>query len=322
MVSARNLRMPTSRRSFLRTVGGMGAARLLSPRDSASAPSTGQLIIDTHLEVWTFDPQFPFHHPEHPEIKRVAIEAPIENEVAEMQEFGLSYAVLINPRFYGWDNSYISYALHKYPDRFVAHGLLDPLGPDPTASLRFWIKEQGFQGMRFSPLYAPQSTWLNAKELYPMWREAERLGAVFNFYILPHQMPMLEDMAGRFAGVKIVVDHLGEPDLNSADPWAGFRNMFRLKRFPQVWISASEPYEISKTKQYPYLDTYPFFKAAYEEFGARQLIWGTGYPKPRWELPMNKELEFVNSVLDFYTREDRELILGKNAPRIWSFPGM
>ena len=59
-------------------------------------------------------------------------------------------------------------------------------------------------------------------------------GAVFNFYILPHQMPMLEDMAGRFPGVKIVIDHLGKPDLKLADPWPEFRKMFRLKKFPQV----------------------------------------------------------------------------------------
>jgi predicted TIM-barrel fold metal-dependent hydrolase len=174
--------------------------------------------------------------------------------------------------------------------------------------------------MRFSPIYAPNSTWLNSQDLYPLWREAERLGAVFNFYILPHQMPMLEDMAGRFPGVKIVIDHLGKPDLKTADPWADFRKMFRLKRFPQVWVSASEPYEISLTKQYPYRDIYPFFKATYEEFGGKQLIWGTGYPKPRWELPMNQEFEFVDKALDFYTPGDRELILGKNALSIWKFP--
>ena len=281
---------------------------------------TRRLIIDTHLEVWTFDPKFPFHHPEHPELKRVAVEAPIENEVAEMQDFGLKYAVLINPRYYGWDNSYISHALHKYPNLFVAHGLLNPQDPDPAGRLRYWVQEHGFQGMRFSPLYDPQSTWLNAKELYPLWREAETLGTVFNFYVLPHQMPMLEDMAARFSGVKIVIDHLGKPDLSSVDPWLDFRKMFRLKRFPQVWVSASEPYEISLTKIFPYRDTYPFFKATYEEFGPRQLIWGTGYPKPRWELSMDKELEFVDKALDFYSPEDRELILGGNALRIWRFP--
>ena len=66
--------------------------------------------------------------------------------------------------------------------------------------------------------------------------------------------------------------------------------------------------------------TYPFFKAVYQEFGGQQLVWGTGYPKPRWELPLDKELEFVDQTLDFYTPEDRERILGKNALGIWKFP--
>ena len=130
---------------------------------------------------------------------------------------------------------------------------------------------------------------------------------------------MLEDMAGRFPGVQIVIDHLGKPDLKSADPWPEFRKMFRLKKYPRVWVSASEPYELCLTKAFPYRDTFPFFKATYEEFGGKHLIWGTGYPKPRWELPMDKELECVQKSLDFYTPQDRELILGKNALRIWKF---
>lgn len=285
-----------------------------------AAPKKPRLIIDTHLEVWTDDPRFPFGHPERPDLKGVKVQAPIENQVQQMKDFGLKYAVLINPRYFGWDNSYISYSLHRYPQLFVAHGLLNPEAPDVVDRLRYWIKEHQFQGMRFSPIYHPKSTWLNAKESYPLWKEAERLGAVFNFYILPHQMPMLEDMAGRFPGVKIVVDHLGKPDLKLPDPWPEFRKMFRLKRFPQVWISASEPYELSLTNEYPYRDVYPFFKATYEEFGGDQLIWGTGYPRPRWELPMDKELSYVDEALDFYSVEDREKLLGKNALKIWRFP--
>ena len=143
---------------------------------------------------------------------------------------------------------------------------------------------------------------------------------MFNFYIAPHQMPMLEDMAGRFPGVKIVVDHAGKPDLKAPDCWTEFRKMFRLKRFPHVWISNSEPYEMSELKRYPYKDTWPFYKAIYEEFGGKQLVWGTGYPRPRWELPMDRELEFVDKHCDFYAAADRELMLGKNALGIWKFP--
>lgn len=303
----------------MRTIEQTRRAFLLKTAAGAVLAGKERLIIDTHLEVWTQDPKFPFAHPERPNF-RPKDEAPIENQVAQMRDFGIKYAVLINPRYYGWDNSYISYCLRKYPNLFVAHGLINPEDPNVAERLRYWVLEHGFQGMRFSPIYHPQSTWLNSKEHYPLWREAERLGAVFNYYILPHQMPMLEEMAGRFPGVKIVIDHLGKPDLRLPDPWPEFRKMFRLKRFPQVWVSASEPYELSLTKQYPYKDTYPFFKAVYEEFGPKQLIWGTGYPRPRWELPMDKELEFVDVHLDFYTDEDRELLLGRNALRIWKFP--
>jgi predicted TIM-barrel fold metal-dependent hydrolase len=297
------------RRAFL-----LGAAASL-------APGRDRLLIDTHLEVWTHDPRFPFHHPERPALKpREA--APIENQVSQMADFGIKYAVLINPRYYGWDNSYISDCLRRYPKLFVAHGLIDPRDPRAPERLRSWVQQHRFQGMRFSPQYHPDSTWLNARESDPLWREAERLGVVFNFYILPHQMPMLADMAARFPGVKIVVDHLGKPDLRKPDPWPEFRKMFELKRFPQVWISASEPYELSISGTFPYRDTIPFFKAVYEEFGGKKLIWGTGYPRPRWELPMDKELEFVEQVLDFYTPEDRSRILGRNALDIWRFPSV
>ena len=296
------------------------AAASLATRTSADDSASPKLLIDTHVEVWTLDTKFPFNHPEAGAKLKVEMAAPIENQVEQMRDFGLQLAVLINPRYFGWDNSYIADCLKRFPKLFVAHGLLNPEDPKIVDNLRYWVQEHGFQGMRFSPIYHPRSSWLNSPEHYPLWREAEKLGVVFNYYIAPHQMPMLEEMAGRFPGVKIVVDHAGKPDLASKDCWTEFRKMFRLKRFPQVWISNSEPYEMSEIKRYPYEDTWPFYKAIYEEFGAKQLVWGTGYPRPRWELPMDKELEFVNRFCDFYSAEDRELLLGKNALRIWNFP--
>jgi predicted TIM-barrel fold metal-dependent hydrolase len=98
-----------------------------------------------------------------------------------MQEFGLGDAVLINERNYGWDNSYISYLLHKYPDLFVAHGLINPDDPIVADRMRYWVEEHGFQGMRFSPLHHPNSARLNSKAHYALWREAEKLSTVFNF---------------------------------------------------------------------------------------------------------------------------------------------
>lgn len=317
--------MAINRRQFLANgvaaTSAIATGALSAPLASHAAAAEKRLIIDTHLEVWTLDPKFPFNHPEAGKKLNVEMAAPIENQVQQMKDFGLRYAVLINPRLFGWDNSYIAHSLESYPDLFVAHGLLQPEDPKIADNLKYWVNERGFQGMRFSPIYHPKSTWLNSPDHYELWRTAEKLGAVFNYYIAPHQMPMLEEMAGRFPGVKIVVDHAGKPDLKAKDCWPEFKKMFALKKFPQVWISNSEPYEMSEIKKYPYEDTWPFYRAIYEHFGGKQIIWGTGYPRPRWELPMDKELEFVDKYCDFYTPEDRELLLGKNALRIWKFPG-
>lgn len=301
----------------LLSLGGMSLP-LKSVLTDSTPSSRKQLIVDTHVETWNFDSRFPFKHPENPNLN-VRIEAPIENQVEQMPEFGIDRAVLINPRYYGWDNSYVAHCLKTYPDLFAGHGLLNPDDPNIAGNLRYWVEEHGFQGMRFSPIYHPDSTWLNSPEHYPLWREAERLEVVFNFYIAPHQMPMLEDMAGRFPGVKIIVDHAGKPDLKSDDFWTDYKKMFRLKKFPQVWISQNGPYEMSLLKRYPYEDTIPIYKTVYEEFGAEQMVWGTGYPGPRWELPMDKELEFVYKYCDFYTEEDLELLMGRNALGIWKF---
>ena len=68
---------------------------LLTTALAGAAGAAPRLIIDTHLEVWTDDPKFPFAHPERPDLKRVAVQAPIENQVQQMKDFGLRYAVLM-----------------------------------------------------------------------------------------------------------------------------------------------------------------------------------------------------------------------------------
>ena len=100
------------------TLGTLAAA---TTAVAAAAPPK-RLIIDTHLEVWTLDPKFPFNHPEAGPNLKVKMAAPIENQVKQMQDFGLRYAVLVNPRYFGWDNSYIAHCVKSYPQLFVGHG--------------------------------------------------------------------------------------------------------------------------------------------------------------------------------------------------------
>src|SRR4051794_29669029 len=134
-----------SRRDFL----ARASTGLLATAAPPPPPKPGRPLIDTHVEVWALDPKYPFRHPERPDLE-VDAAAPIEDQVAQMHEYGLKYAVLINPRHYGWDNAYIRDALRRHQTRFVAHGLIDPGDPRVADRLRYWVTEHGFQGMRLS----------------------------------------------------------------------------------------------------------------------------------------------------------------------------
>ena len=93
------------RRDLIKGIAAVPLVGAFNPIASALASNSGKsfkkrLVIDTHVETWNFDPRFPFKHPENPNLK-VAIEAPIENQVKQMKDFNITYGVLINPRYYG-----------------------------------------------------------------------------------------------------------------------------------------------------------------------------------------------------------------------------
>ena len=109
------------------------------------------------------------------------------------------------------------------------------------------------------------------------------------------------------------------PDFQYADvPTEGTTEMLI-----NVWVKVSELTSVSGA-EYPFREAYSWVKRVYEEFGADQLLWGTGYPgaaRAHYERPtLAEELALVREEMTFLSPEDVEKILGLNAARIWNLP--
>lgn len=277
------------------------------------------------MHVWSGDlTRFPFSHPYNPAFKPQPVAGTAEMLLKEMDEYGIDGAVLVQPIWLGWDNSYLSECLKTWPRRFRAHGLINPEGPDRAYRLEYWMRGHGFSGMRFSPIYYEgREDWIDAESSLALWRKAEELGAVFNFFIATHQLPRLENMVRRFPGVKVVIDHLARADLKRPDASTEFEKLLKLAAYPNVRAKVSELQIISATGQYPFRDTFPWVKRLYDAFGPDCLLWGTGFPGAAraqdGRLPLEKELSLVRKEIPFLTDDDRRKILGANAARLWKF---
>lgn len=298
-----------SRREFLLAAAGAGTAL-----------AAGSPVVDTHMHIWSLDmARYPIRPPE-PGIRAQTEDGSPEYLIGEMKRDGVDLAVLVQPRQYGWDNRLVADSVRKYPRLFVGHGLIDPHDPNNAAVLEREIRENGLAGMRLSPIYHPKETWLNAPYNYPLWRKAQELGAVFNVFIAPPQIPQLEDMVRRFPKVKVVVDHLGRPEILSRPPWVENDSLLRLARYLNVWVKFTELYTASKNKVYPYRDVQPFGHRVYDAFGPKRLLFGTGMVGATRRIPLADELRLIREDVPYFTDADKPWILGRNALSIWKWP--
>jgi predicted TIM-barrel fold metal-dependent hydrolase len=305
-----------SRRGFL----AASASVLLAPRGGAAAPP--RPVVDTHMHVWSDGKgRFPYAHPYRPgEVPKAA--GTVEMLLDDMDQNGVTHAILVQMIHHGWDNGYLARCIKDHPKRLRAHGLIDPTDPKVADRLEYWVKEHGLAGMRFSPMYYKgRDDWMTSAAHRAAWKKAAELGAVFNFFISTRQLPRLEIMVRAFPDVPVIIDHLSQIDLKADDPEPELARLLALSRYPRVYVKVSELTSVSKSGKYPFADAYPWVKRVYEAFGPDRLLWGTGYPgaaRAAYGRPtLRQELVLVREKIPFFSAEDRDKILGRNAARLW-----
>lgn len=232
-----------------------------------------------------------------------------EHLIAEMKLYGIDKTVISHVCYYGRNNTYTSHCIKTWPDRFagfgllVGHRLFAPNDPQNPARLEKLITEDGLCGLRLSPIYDRDTIWFNDPVMYPLWEKAQTLNAVFNIFLAPEQISQVADMAARFPGVNIVIDHMAmiditRPNSDGIDPLCG------LAKYPNVYARTSLH---NPSKQgTPYRDVWPYLHRLYDAFGPKRLIFANFF-----------EYVIMKELIPFFTEEDKVWILGKTAEEIY-----
>ena len=268
-------------------------------------------VIDGAAHAWVVDdPRFPLD----PDVATCpqnmpTIDESAEHLIARMATFGIDQTVISHVCYYGGDNRYTAYCVNTYPQQFTGVGLLvgyrlnSPGDPENPARLEHLMREDGLSGLRLSPIYDPDIAWLNDPVSYPLWRKAEELDAAFNIFAAPHQVGQIGDMAARFPGVNIIVDHFAMIDITRPDS-EGFQPLLDLNLHPNVYLRTS--LHNPSQQKLPFRDMWPYLERAYDAFGPRKLIYANDY-----------ELLVMKDLIPFFTSQDKEWILGGNALAVY-----
>ena len=270
-------------------------APFINGAEHAWTLSDSRFAIDSQIS------SCPNHSPE--------IDSSAEYLLSQMDIFGIDKVVISHVCYYGRNNDYATQCVRTYPDKFagigllVGHRLYPPHDPENPARLERAITQENLAGMRLSPIYDREVVWFNDPVSYPLWKKAEELEATFNVFLAPEQVCQVADMAERFPGVNVVVDHLAMIDITAPDA-DGFGPLLNLDRFPNVFIRTSL-HNPSK-EPIPYRDVWPFLERVYDRFGPQRMIYANFY-----------EFLIMKELIPFFTSQDKEWILGKTAEGVY-----
>ncbi len=271
------------------------------------------MIIDAHLHIW----RAVRNHPD-PSITIISpcSDVPVELLMQYMDEHGIDKAVLVQPLFPGEDNSYVADSAAADPHRFTAVCYVDPREADAAERLKYWVTERGCKGLRIRPRALGEEETFGKRKSYAVWKAAQDLGIAVNVLINREHLPTISKLAKRYPQVPLLIDHMAHPDVTAGRDAPEFKTLLKLAKFPQISVKVTGYYYHSN-KSWPYADCHDIFKALYETFGPKRLIWGSDFPHVILNSSYASVLALQERFYTYLSASDLAAIMGGNAESVY-----
>ncbi|ETX04625.1 MAG: hypothetical protein ETSY2_27775 [Candidatus Entotheonella gemina] len=259
------------------------------------------LIVDAQVHIW--EQGLP-GNPAHRQITRFSQ----DDLLQEMDEAGVDAAVIHPP---GWDpnsNALAVEAARQHPNRLSILGNFPLDRPESRDLIDTWQQQPGMLGLRFTFLQPPQRTWPTDGTMDWLWPAAERAGIPVAL-AAAHFIPVVGQVAERYTGLKLIVDHLGRASgTKDATAFENLSELLALAKYPNVAIKATGAPSYS-SEPYPYRNLHPYLRQIYDAFGPERMFWGTDIT--RMPCSWKQCITMFTEELPWLSDADREWIMGR-----------
>jgi L-fuconolactonase len=246
-----------------------------------------------------------------------------------MSAVGVGRSVLVQSRSAGIDNlAYIERAAADNPERFAVVGLIaeeaaavDPRRRDVDEIVARWADRDDTVGLRIVLLRGEEHDLFKDGYYDRALRAAERAGVpVFMFAL--HAFPLLADMARKYPGLRIVIDHLGLPQppimVADAPPFRDIGQLLAVAAFENIAVKCTAAPTLSRLK-FPFDDIWTPVRSVCDAFGIDRVMWGSDITR------VGGLYSYAEDVFAFrqsaaFTDAEREKLMGGTLRSILNWP--
>lgn len=198
-----------------------------------------------------------------------------------MQEENVDGAVAVQKRMiYRYDNSYILDSSDAHPEVFSAVVILDAEDAATPDTVRRWVREHDLVGLRLFGGRKPDGSmpWLNSPNALRSWEAVNEAGIVMDLEVLSQggggpSIPAILALNERFPNVRIVLDHLLEPEMDEGEHFGLDERYERLAGHERIFFKfTSINLDICREAGIP---ANKVLRRAVDLYGADHVMWGS-----------------------------------------------
>ncbi|STZ77158.1 amidohydrolase family protein [Bergeriella denitrificans] len=264
--------------------------------------------VDTHAHVFEADGNFIENARYTPDYN-----ASVTDFLGRLDACGLHYGVLIQPSFYGTDNSVMLQAVAQSQGRLKAVAVVDT---DVSEALLAQYRSQGVCGIRLNLFGKPVPDVGT-----PEWKRLLGLLHQFGWHLELHCPPdyllqLLPALANE--PVDIVIDHLGRPEAQQDLSGQTFRQFITLLNPEKHWVKLSGLYRLAAPQNQVSRGKEIYRMLQAQGMQAR-IVWGSDWPHTQHESETGygQNWQLLHEIVE--DEQERQQILGANARKLFGF---
>jgi L-fuconolactonase len=272
------------------------------------------VTIDSHVHFWRYNvTEYAWIDDTMTPLRR---DFTPDNALDVMRPAGIDACVVVHVRQTLDETRWLLQLAERHPFIVGVVGWVDLRSDDLDAQIQS-VAHPKLVGVRHIVQAEPDDFLRDARFRQGVERLA-RHGLAYDILIYARQMPAAIEFSSRLPGIRLVLDHLGKPDIkrNGFDSWR--RDLNRIAAIPNVCAKLSGLVTEADWNRWTIEDLHRYVNAAIDAFGPERLMFGSDWPVCTLAARYEQVVEIIRMAIDERPQSEQDSIFGGTAQRLWN----
>jgi L-fuconolactonase len=273
------------------------------------------MVLDSHVHFWRYDlAEYPWIDQSLAPLRRDFLP---DAAKTEMRTAGVDACVAVQVRQSLDETRWLLQLAAEHPFIAGVVGWVDLRSGDLDGQLDSLIADRRLVGIRHI-VQAEADDFLLDDGFRRGVSRLARHSLAYDILVYARQLPAAIDFAAALPDQRLVLDHLGKPDIRRGAYAEWRRDLDRLAALPHVYAKLSGLVTEADWHRWTVPDLQRYIHAALDSFGPERLMIGSDWPVCTVAAEYQAVIDLVRTAIADLTVAERDAVLGGTARRFWN----